>query len=85
MPGISLHTELMLLHTQVGLSIEETLAAATVNFSKAFGWKTGRIESGYEADLLILNSNPLDDLKNLNDIDQIISNGKIINREDLLK
>ncbi len=85
MPGISLHTELMLLHTQVGLSIEETLAATTFNFSKAFGWKTGRIENGYEADLLILNANPLEDLENLNDIDRIISNGKIINREALLK
>jgi len=85
MPGISLHTELMLLHTQVGLSNEETLAAATVNFSIAFGWNIGRIKPGFEADLLILNSNPLDDISNLTDINQMFSNGKLIDRNALLQ
>jgi hypothetical protein len=85
MPGISLHNELMLLNTQAGLSNEETLAAATVNFSKAFDWPIGRIKPGFEADLLILNSNPLDNLKNLTDIEQMFSNGVEINRESLLK
>ena len=85
MPGISLHTELMLLHTQAGLYIEETLAAATVNFSIAFDWNIGRIKPGFEADLLILNSNPLDDIANLTDIDQMFSNGKFIDRHALLQ
>lgn len=39
----------------------------------------------YETDLLILNSNPLDDLENLIDIDIIFSNGVLINRDALLK
>ncbi|PHS68084.1 MAG: hypothetical protein COB12_02380 [Flavobacterium sp.] len=85
MPGISLHTELMLLHTKAGLSIEEVLAATTSNFNKAFGWKIGRIEEGFEADLLILNKNPLEDLENLNSIDRIFIDGKELNPSELLK
>ncbi len=85
MPGISLHTELMLLHTKAGLSIEEVLAATTSNFNKAFGWKIGRIKEGFEADLLLLNKNPLDDLENLNSIDRIFIDGKEWFPSDLLK
>ncbi len=85
MPGISLHTELMLLHTKAGLSIEEVLAATTSNFNKAFGWKIGRIEEGFEADLLLLNKNPLEDLENLNSIDRIFIDGKEWFPSDLLK
>lgn len=85
MPGISLHTELMLLHTKAGLSIEEVLAATTSNFNKAFGWKIGRIKEGFEADLLILNKNPLEDLDNLNSIDRIFIDGKELIPEELLK
>lgn len=84
MPGISLHTELMILHTKVGLTNEEVLAATTVNFHKAFGWKTGKIKAGFQANLLILNKNPLVDLSNLNTIETIFLNGKEIMPSNLL-
>jgi hypothetical protein len=84
MPGISLHTELSLL-SDIGLPNRKVLAAATSNFSKAFGWRTGMIKSGFSASLLVLNSNPLKDLDNLLDIDTMILNGKIIDRTTLLK
>ncbi len=83
MPGISLHTELYLL-TRIGLSNEEALAASTINFSKAFGWSIGKIAPDYEADILILNTNPLDDIGNLTDIDRMFSNGVEIDRDRLL-
>ena len=85
MPGISLHTELMLLHTKPGLTIEEVLAAATSNFNQAFGWPIGRLKPGFEADLLILDKNPLTDLAHLTAISRMFSNGLEIDREDLLK
>jgi len=85
MPGISLHTELMLLHTKVGLTNEEVLTATTSNFNKAFGWKIGRIKEGFEADLLLLNKNPLEDLDNLNSIDRIFIDGKELIPSELLK
>lgn len=84
MPGISLHTELKLLQ-RIGLSIEDVIAAATINFSDAFGWKTGKLEAGYEADILILDKNPLEDLDNLQEVSILINNGQIINRESLIK
>jgi len=84
MPGISLHTELELLH-RIGLSNREALAAATTNFSNAFGWKTGKVQQGFDADILILDKNPLDDLANTKAISVLINNGKVIDREQLLK
>jgi imidazolonepropionase-like amidohydrolase len=83
MPGISLHTELELLK-RIGLTNREAIAAATVNFNEAFGWKFGKIERGFAADLIILNSNPLKDLKNLKDIYMLLKGGKIIDRKSML-
>ncbi|TFH38362.1 MAG: hypothetical protein E4G95_03720, partial [Bacteroidia bacterium] len=85
MPGISLHTELRLL-ASIGLSNRQAIAAATTNFCSAFGWKQkGNVEPGFFADIVILNSNPVDDLGNLNDIHLIMLNGDIVDRENLLK
>ncbi len=83
MPGISLHTELELLH-RAGLSNREALAAATTNFHEAYGWKTGLLKKGFNASLLILEENPLDNLENLQKIHTLILNGRIIDREGLL-
>ncbi len=84
MPGISLHTELMLLHTKPGLSLEEVLATTTVNFYHAFGWRVDQLKPGFEADILILDKDPLQDLANLNAINRMFSNGIEINRDSLL-
>lgn len=83
MPGISLHTELELLH-RIGLSNRQALAAATVNFTKAFGWNTGKIQKGFQADLLILDKNPVKNLENLNHIDRLFNNGKEVDIPSLL-
>lgn len=84
MPGISLHTELWLLHNKIGLTNREVLAAATSNFADAFGWKNGKIEKGFSANILILNENPLEDLENLKDIETVILNGVAIDRAILI-
>jgi len=83
MPGISLHTELHLL-SEIGLTNREVLAAATSNFNEAFGWKTGLIKKGFRANLLILKDNPLDDLNCLQEIENLILNGEVIDRDALL-
>ena len=83
MPGISLHTELELLE-KIGLSKREVLAAATSNFSEAFGWKTGKLENGFEADILVLDKNPLENLDNLNRISFLFNNGFEIKLDSLL-
>ena len=83
MPGISLHTELELLH-RIGLSNREALAAATSNFHKAYGWKTGLLKKGFNASLIILDENPVEELDNLQKIHTLILNGKVIEREKLM-
>ncbi len=84
MPGISLHTELQLL-TVVGLTPRRALAAATANFETLFGWKgTGQIKAGYNADVLVLDENPVNDIANAKKIFRVILNGEILDREKLL-
>lgn len=85
MPGISLHQELELL-TMIGLSERQAIAAATSNFSEIFKWQeVGNIKPGCRADILVIESNPLKDLKNIKKIDMVILKGKIIDREKLLE
>jgi len=83
-PGVSLHTELELL-TRLGLPPRQALAAATSNFGETFHWKTvGQVKAGYNADLLVLNANPLQNIENLKNIQYVILNGEILDREKLL-
>jgi hypothetical protein len=85
MPGISLHTELLLL-TKIGLSPRQALAAATSNFETLFGWpKVGKIRAGYRADLLVLDANPAVDIRNAKKIHAVILGGRVLDRDRLLK
>ena len=84
MPGISLHTELNILHHKIGLTKRETMAAATTNFEKAFGWENGVIKKGYLANILVLNKNPLENLDHLKEIKLLFLNGELIDTSLLL-
>ncbi len=48
------------------------------------GVYTNKIEKGYEADILILNQNPIASLENLKDIYILINNGTLIERDRML-
>ena len=63
----------------------EAIKSATVNPAKFFGLenKEGRIKNGYQADLVILNSNPLDNIRNTQDICAVIKYGEFLSRESL--
>jgi len=80
-PGFSLHKELELL-VESGLSELEAIKSATINPSIFFKMQDslGLIKQGYIADLLILNSNPLEDIKNTLDIYSIIVDGEVYNK-----
>ena len=62
-----------------GLSNFEALQAATTSSAELLRLqdKTGRIAVGYEADLILLPSNPLEDIMALQDILLVISNGQV--------
>jgi imidazolonepropionase-like amidohydrolase len=64
---------------RLGLSPFEALQAATVNAADLLmlGDRTGRIESGFEADMVLVPSNPLEDISALQDILLVMSNGQL--------
>src|SRR6185369_12110006 len=81
-PGFSLHDELALLVT-AGLTPFQALQAATLNPAKFLGLdKTlGTIEAGKIADLVLLDANPLEDVRNTQRINAVISNGRLFDRK----
>jgi imidazolonepropionase-like amidohydrolase len=82
-PGFSLHDELSLL-VKAGLSEMEVLEAATRNPARAFGLADqGTIEAGMRADLVLLDSNPLDNIDNTRKIRMVVARGRVLNRSDL--
>jgi imidazolonepropionase-like amidohydrolase len=83
-PGISLHEELELL-SKAGISNYEILKAATINGAKFVDKEKsiGTVEEGKVASLLILDSNPLDDINNSKDISGVILHGNYISKKEL--
>jgi len=79
-PGFSLHKELELL-VEAGLTPLQALRSATITPAEFFNLesKMGTIQTGKYADLVILNSNPLKDIKNTQDIYKVILKGHIQN------
>ena len=67
----------------------QILRCATVNAAKLFGGETGapigKLENGYFADLVILNSNPIDDIAHASDIDTVIKNGMAYPADSILR
>jgi Tol biopolymer transport system component len=62
-----------------GLTPHDVLKAATINGADAIGFKKelGSLEPGKLADLLVLDANPLDDIKNTAKIAQVMKNGRL--------
>ena len=86
--GPALFREFQLMK-QAGLTPMQILQCATANAAKLFGGDTGahigKVENGNFADLVILNSNPLDDIAHASDIDSVIKNGVIYPADSILR
>jgi Amidohydrolase family len=83
-PGFSVHDE-MALFVKAGLTPMEALQAATRNPAKYLGLldSLGTIEREKIADLVLLDANPLNDIRNTQKISAVIVNGRLLNREVL--
>ena len=80
-PGLSLHDEIKELH-ESGLTVLEAIQSATTNPAKYFNLENslGRIKSGFVADLIILNKNPIEDISNTKSILAVIKEGNLMDR-----
>lgn len=83
-PGASLHEELVVL-VESGLSPAEALAAATINpaASMGLGRTVGVIERGSVADLVLLDADPLVDIRNTRRIAAVVSHGRLFRGAEL--
>ena len=79
LPGYSLHTELERL-VEAGLRPIEALAAATLVPARFVRkeQEMGEIKTGFVADLVLLDKNPMTDITNSRSINTVISKGKIV-------
>jgi hypothetical protein len=86
LPGFSLHEELQRF-VAAGFTPLEALQTATLNPATFLGMddRLGTIEKGKLADLVLLDANPLDDIRNTQKIAAVIVNGRYLSRHDLDK
>lgn len=85
-PALALHEELVLFQKS-GLTPLQTLQSATLNGAKFMGKydTSASVEKGKMADMVVLNTNPLEDIKSTQDIFAVIKNGRYFSRSDLDK
>jgi imidazolonepropionase-like amidohydrolase len=68
----------MTLHVQAGIPAWDVLRLATSGAAERLGMadSRGTLAAGFEADIVFLSSNPLDDIANVGDVDRVVQNGR---------
>jgi imidazolonepropionase-like amidohydrolase len=77
-PVFSLYREMEAYHDLGGLTPLDALRTATIIPARAMGMasETGTLEVGKEADIAILDRNPLDDFVNIRSVSAVMTNGR---------
>src|SRR4029077_7969188 len=80
-PGLGLHQEMAVMQEDAHMPPMKVLQAATSWNAKHFRINDiGSIEVGKLADIDIVNADPLQDIKNLRNLDTVIKDGKVVDR-----
>lgn len=84
LPGISLHQEFNLL-AQAGLKPLQILQMTTINGARFLNKEDtmGTVEVGKQADLVLLDKNPLSDAENLHRIHAVVKSGTVLTHTDI--
>jgi imidazolonepropionase-like amidohydrolase len=83
-PGHSLHREIEL-YAQAGFSPFDALATATTVPARVMNKaaESGTIEKGKRGDVIVLDGNPLDDVRNTRRVYRVITNGRVFDPASL--
>jgi hypothetical protein len=84
-PGTSLHDELELFVSELGMSPMEAIVSATGAATKFLGISDslGTIERGQLADMVLLDADPLVDIRSTRNIRAVFQNGRYFGRDEL--
>jgi len=82
--GLGAHWELWML-VQGGMTPMQALRCATINGASYLGMEKeiGSLEVGKLADMVVLNENPLDDIRNSDKIKYVMLNGRLYNADNM--
>ncbi|MEX6634536.1 amidohydrolase family protein [Hyphococcus lacteus] len=85
LPGFAFHRELEL-YAEAGIPNADILKIATIDAARVTGEEkvSGSIKVGKRADMVLLNSNPLEDISAVRDIEYVFAHDKIYDPKSLL-
>ncbi|MFN7919816.1 MAG: amidohydrolase family protein [Bryobacteraceae bacterium] len=83
-PGFCLHDELEWF-VKGGLSPLDALRTATINPARFLGREKtqGAVEVGKRADLVLLDANPLEEIRNVGRVDSVVLRGKLVRKNEV--
>jgi len=83
-PGHSLHREIEL-YVQAGFTPMEAIQAATIVPARAMGLEkeSGTVQKGKRGDLIVINGNPLEDIRNTRNVEYVVTNGTMYHTAEL--
>lgn len=84
--GFGLHREIEL-YVQAGMTPLEAIQSATIVSARAMGLDkdSGTVEVGKRADLILIEGDPLKDIRALRNVDHVITNGRMYDAASLWK
>lgn len=83
--GLGAHWELWMLGSSMAMSPMQAIRSATINGAAYLGMdkEIGSLENGKLADLIVMNQNPLDDIKNSSNIKYVMVNGRLYDSDSM--